>query len=110
MTRIGILTGGPRRRHTQRGGAPCAFDRELATRFGVRAVELIAEGKFGHFNGAIVAVPIDKAVKKLELVDPAGELVRRRASASSSAGSLWVTEDRATNPSSRPWRRPAQDP
>src|SRR5512138_1674684 len=34
--------------HVQRGGAPCAFDRELATRFGVRAVELIAEGKFGH--------------------------------------------------------------
>ncbi len=66
--------------HVQRGGAPCAFDRELATRFGVRAVEMIAEGKFGHvtgFNdGKIVAVPIEKAVKKLKLVDPAGELVR----------------------------------
>jgi phosphofructokinase-like protein len=66
--------------HTQRGGAPCAFDRELATRFGVRAVELIAEGKFGHVtglvNGAIIAVPIDKAIKKLKLVDPSGELVR----------------------------------
>ena len=34
--------------HIQRGGAPCAFDRELATRFGVKAVDLIAEGKFGH--------------------------------------------------------------
>jgi 6-phosphofructokinase 1 len=66
--------------HTQRGGSPCAFDRELATRFGVRAVELIAEGKFGHVtglqDGKIVAVPIEKAVKKLKLVDPAGELVR----------------------------------
>ncbi|MBS1118780.1 MAG: 6-phosphofructokinase [Deltaproteobacteria bacterium] len=66
--------------HVQRGGAPCAFDRELATRFGVRAVELIAEGKFGHVaameNGRIVARPIEKAVKKLKLVDPAGELVR----------------------------------
>ncbi|MBA3818472.1 MAG: 6-phosphofructokinase [Deltaproteobacteria bacterium] len=66
--------------HVQRGGAPCAFDRELATRFGVKAVELIAEGKFGHVaameHGHLVAKPIEKAVKKLKLVDPNGELVR----------------------------------
>ena len=66
--------------HVQRGGAPCAFDRELATRFGVKAVELIAEGKFGHVaameHGHVVAKPIETAVKKLKLVDPAGELVR----------------------------------
>jgi phosphofructokinase-like protein len=66
--------------HIQRGGAPCAFDRELATRFGVKAVEMIAEGKFGHVaaidDGHLVARPIDMAVKKLKLVDPAGELVR----------------------------------
>jgi 6-phosphofructokinase 1 len=66
--------------HIQRGGAPCAFDRELATRFGVKAVELVAEGKFGHVaameNGKLVAKPIEKAIKKLKLVDPAGELVR----------------------------------
>jgi phosphofructokinase-like protein len=66
--------------HLQRGGPPCAFDRELGTRFGVKAVELIAEGKFGHVaameNGRIVAKPIDKAIKKMKLVDPAGELVR----------------------------------
>jgi 6-phosphofructokinase 1 len=66
--------------HVQRGGAPCAFDRELATRFGVKSVELIAEGKFGHVaameGGKITARPIEKAIKKLKLVDPAGELVR----------------------------------
>jgi phosphofructokinase-like protein len=66
--------------HIQRGGSPCAFDRELATRFGVKAVELIAEGKFGHVaaleNGRLVAKPMEKAVKKLKLVDPAGEHVR----------------------------------
>jgi ATP-dependent phosphofructokinase / diphosphate-dependent phosphofructokinase len=66
--------------HVQRGGAPCAFDRELATRFGVKAVELIAEGKFGHVaaieGGKLVAKPISTAVKKLKLVDPAGEAVR----------------------------------
>jgi phosphofructokinase-like protein len=66
--------------HIQRGGSPCAFDRELATRFGVKAVELVAEGKFGHVAameaGKMTAKPIEKAVKKLKLVDPAGELVR----------------------------------
>jgi 6-phosphofructokinase 1 len=66
--------------HIQRGGSPCAFDRELATRFGVKAVELIAEGKFGHVaaleSGHLVAKSIEKAVRKLKLVDPAGELVR----------------------------------
>jgi phosphofructokinase-like protein len=66
--------------HIQRGGAPCAFDRELATRFGVKAVELIVEGKFGSVaameNGHLVAKPIEKAIKKLKLIDPAGELVR----------------------------------
>jgi 6-phosphofructokinase 1 len=66
--------------HVQRGGQPCAFDRELATRFGVRAVELISEGKFGHVtaldSGKIIAKPIGMAVKKLKLVDPNGDLVR----------------------------------
>src|SRR3989337_2237680 len=33
--------------HLQRGGSPTAHDRILATRYGVRAVELINEGKFG---------------------------------------------------------------
>jgi 6-phosphofructokinase 1 len=66
--------------HVLRGGTPCAFDRELATRFGVKAVDLIAEGKFAHVaaleNGHLVGKPIEKAVKKLKLVDPQGELVR----------------------------------
>ncbi|HWO22312.1 MAG TPA: ATP-dependent 6-phosphofructokinase [Kofleriaceae bacterium] len=66
--------------HVQRGGAPCAYDRELATRFGVKAVGLIAEGHFGSVaavdGGRIVSKPIEKAVKKLKLVDPQGELVR----------------------------------
>jgi ATP-dependent phosphofructokinase / diphosphate-dependent phosphofructokinase len=66
--------------HVQRGGAPCAFDRELATRFGVKAVDLIANGQFGHVAaveaGKLVAKPIEKAIKKLKLVDPHGELAR----------------------------------
>jgi len=66
--------------HIQRGGAPCAFDRELATRFGVMAVDLVHHGRFGHVaaidSGKLVEKPIDKAIKKLKLVDPDGELVR----------------------------------
>ncbi|MBK9070590.1 MAG: 6-phosphofructokinase [Myxococcales bacterium] len=66
--------------HVQRGGSPCAFDRELATRFGVKAVDLVAQGKFGTVaaieNGTLVAKPIEKAIAKLKLVNPNGELVR----------------------------------
>lgn len=66
--------------HVQRGGAPCAFDRELATRFGVKAVDLIADGKFGHVaaleNNRLVAKPIEMAIKKLKLIDPQGELAK----------------------------------
>jgi ATP-dependent phosphofructokinase / diphosphate-dependent phosphofructokinase len=66
--------------HLQRGGTPCAFDRELATRFGVAAVELLAQGKFGQVvaldKGRMTSKPMDKAIKKLKLIDPAGELVR----------------------------------
>jgi ATP-dependent phosphofructokinase / diphosphate-dependent phosphofructokinase len=48
--------------HVQRGGTPTAFDRVLATRFGVAAVDLAAEGRFGELvalRGAnIVGVPL----------------------------------------------------
>jgi phosphofructokinase-like protein len=66
--------------HLQRGGNPCAFDRELAARFGVKAVDLVAERRFGHVaaleHGAIVAKPIELAIKKLKLVDINGEMVK----------------------------------
>jgi ATP-dependent phosphofructokinase / diphosphate-dependent phosphofructokinase len=66
--------------HIQRGAAPCAFDRELATRFGVMAVDLIAEAKFGQLaaihDGRVVATPLVTAVARLKRIDPAGELVR----------------------------------
>jgi len=59
--------------HIQRGGSPTAFDRVLGTRFGVRAVELVEEGKFGNMvslqGNAIASVPIAKAVKELKTVD-----------------------------------------
>ncbi|HPN65938.1 MAG TPA: ATP-dependent 6-phosphofructokinase [Candidatus Omnitrophota bacterium] len=59
--------------HIQRGGSPTAFDRVLGTRFGVKAVELVKQGKFGYMVSLkgvnIEAVPIEKAVGTLKTVD-----------------------------------------
>ena len=59
--------------HIQRGGSPTAFDRVLGTRFGIKAVELVKEGKFGHMvslNGnEIKSVSIAEAVGTLKTVD-----------------------------------------
>lgn len=58
--------------HIQRGGSPTAFDRVLGTRFGVRAVDLVKEKKFGRMvslrGRQIVDVPLFEAVKELKLV------------------------------------------
>jgi 6-phosphofructokinase 1 len=66
--------------HIQRGGSPSPFDRILGTRFGVAAVELIAQGGFGNMvclrNARIESVNIADAVGQLRTVDPQGELVR----------------------------------
>jgi phosphofructokinase-like protein len=59
--------------HVQRGGTPTAFDRVLATRFGLKAVELIQEKQFGYMASLrgteIVAVPIEEALTQ-KLLDP----------------------------------------
>jgi phosphofructokinase-like protein len=66
--------------HIQRGGTPSPFDRILATRFGVAAVELIAAGGFGMMvallGDSIVSVDIAHAIGHLKSVDPIGEVVR----------------------------------
>jgi 6-phosphofructokinase 1 len=59
--------------HIQRGGTPTPFDRVLATRFGVAAVDLVARGDFGKMvalqGTRIVAVPLADAVVKLKTLD-----------------------------------------
>ncbi|HEY5673267.1 MAG TPA: 6-phosphofructokinase [Malonomonas sp.] len=66
--------------HLQRGGSPTPYDRILASRFGVKAVELIAQNKYGRMVALkgrhVVDVEIAKAVSQLNLVDPDGELIR----------------------------------
>ena len=53
--------------HLQRGGAPSCFDRVLASRMGVKAVESLMEGKtnymVGLLNDKIALTPLDQAIK-----------------------------------------------
>ncbi|MFN2541505.1 MAG: 6-phosphofructokinase [Chthoniobacterales bacterium] len=66
--------------HLQRGGAPTVLDRILATRFGVKAVQLANEGHFGSMvsyqSYQVRHVPIAEAVNRLRLVPPNGEMVQ----------------------------------
>ncbi len=65
--------------HLQRGGVPIAYDRILATQFGVKAVELVKEEKFGHMvayhHPEVVAVPISEAIAHPHLVDAKSNLL-----------------------------------
>jgi phosphofructokinase-like protein len=60
--------------HVQRGGTPTAFDRVLATRFGVHAIRAVADGAFGSMVALrgtdIVRVPLVEATAMLKLVPP----------------------------------------
>jgi phosphofructokinase-like protein len=60
--------------HVQRGGTPTAFDRVLATRFGVAAIDAAMDGDFGKMVALrgqdIVRVPLADALAESKLVDP----------------------------------------
>ena len=66
--------------HLQRGGTPIAFDRVLATQYGVKAFEMVLEGKFGHmaaYRGhQITDVPLLEAISEYNYVDPESFLVK----------------------------------
>jgi phosphofructokinase-like protein len=67
-TRVTILG------HVQRGGTPVAFDRVLATRFGVAAMDAATAGRFGTMVGLrgtdIVEVALKDALREPKLLDP----------------------------------------
>jgi 6-phosphofructokinase 1 len=60
--------------HVQRGGTPTAFDRVLATRFGLHAIDAAHEGEWGKMTALkatdIVLVDLAEATKELKLVPP----------------------------------------
>ncbi len=59
--------------HMQRGGAPSCYDRVLASRLGVKAVESILEGKsnymVGMLNDKVSLTPLEKAIKGKSEID-----------------------------------------
>ncbi|HET8864536.1 MAG TPA: ATP-dependent 6-phosphofructokinase [Gracilimonas sp.] len=66
--------------HLQRGGIPVAYDRVLATQFGVKAMEMAINGEYGRMvsflDHEITSVSLEQATKGQNLVDPNGFLVQ----------------------------------
>jgi 6-phosphofructokinase 1 len=60
--------------HTQRGGTPTAFDRMLATRYGIAAIDLAHAGKFGRLvvlkGNTITDIPLQDAIASTRTVTP----------------------------------------
>jgi phosphofructokinase-like protein len=60
--------------HIQRGGTPTAFDRWLATRFGLQAIDAVADADFGKMVALrgtdIIRVPLSEGTAQLKLVSP----------------------------------------
>jgi 6-phosphofructokinase 1 len=60
--------------HIQRGGSPTPFDRMLATRYGVGAIDLVHQGKFGDMvvlrGNEIRSIPIAESISKVSHVSP----------------------------------------
>ncbi|HWR34406.1 MAG TPA: 6-phosphofructokinase [Clostridia bacterium] len=72
--RVGFETRSVVLGHLQRGGSPTPFDRVLATRYGIGAIDMVHSGQFGLMAALrgteIVAIPIAEAVNKTRLIDP----------------------------------------
>ena len=58
--------------HVQRGGSPTAYDRILATRFGLKAADLVEAGEFGQMaslrGSDVVSVSLREATAELKTV------------------------------------------
>ncbi|MFH1380430.1 MAG: ATP-dependent 6-phosphofructokinase [bacterium] len=76
--------------HLQRGGTPTAYDRVLATQFGVKAVHMAARKEFGRMvalrGSDITSCLISEAVSKLKLVPPQLSLITSAVSIGTSFG------------------------
>ncbi len=66
--------------HLQRGGTPIAYDRILATQFGVEAFEMVLRNEFGKMvayrHPDIVSVPFKEAISHYNFVNPESDLVQ----------------------------------
>jgi ATP-dependent phosphofructokinase / diphosphate-dependent phosphofructokinase len=59
--------------HIQRGGSPSAFDRVLATRYGLGAIDMVHRGEFGQMaalrGNKIISIPLTEAISSNRKVD-----------------------------------------
>jgi phosphofructokinase-like protein len=59
--------------HIQRGGSPTAFDRVLATRYGLGAIDMVHRGEFGCMaalrSNRIISIPLKEAISRNRVVD-----------------------------------------
>ena len=66
--------------HAQRGGQPCAYDREISTLFGIEGAKLIMNKDFGKLvvfvNHRLDAIPLEETAGKLKYVDVQGDTVK----------------------------------
>jgi 6-phosphofructokinase 1 len=66
--------------HTQRGGAPCPYDRVFASRLGSEAAKLILQKEYGFMvgykNREIVKVPLKDVAGKLKMIDPEASIIK----------------------------------
>jgi 6-phosphofructokinase 1 len=67
--------------HTQRGGAPDAYDRVFSTQVGAAAGKLILKKQFGYMialkDGEITKVPLSEVAGKLKTVDPNAQIIKQ---------------------------------
>ena len=88
--RTGIETRATVLGHLQRGGTPTAFDRVLATRYGVAAVALIRKGHFNRMvalqGDQIVSIPLDQVGGKNRQIPSDSEMVETAIAVGTSFG------------------------
>ena len=78
--RVGMETRVTVLGHLQRGGVPTPYDRVLATRFGVFAAEMLAEGVYNRMvalrGSEVTSVPLEDVAGKTKLVPLDHPLIR----------------------------------
>jgi len=89
--------------HLQRGGSPVPFDRVLATRFGVHAVDLIQAGQWGEMvrleRDQVTSVPLAEAAREPRLINLNHPLLSTASAVGIELGQPPSTADQETNAS-----------
>ena len=66
--------------HAQRGGRPCAYDREISTLLGIEGAKLIINKQFGrlvvYVDHHLDSIPLEETAGKLKYVDVQGDIVQ----------------------------------